>query len=87
MDGLDHGQDKAIVDLVQMEPLPEHAVGCEIRAHALIEFVGEQPADAADPRVRRFGENQVECPVVRCEVALRIVVLCNSTNSVRASLW
>ena len=70
----DHAQYECVIDFIEVQPLPEHAGGCEVAAHALVELVREQSTDAAHPGVRRLGENQVERRTRRREIALGIVV-------------
>ena len=74
VDRLDHAQHETVVDLVQVQPLSEDAVRREIGADALVELVGEEPAHAAHPRIRRLRQDEVELPVRRREVALGVVV-------------
>ena len=56
----DHAEHEAVVDLVQVQPLREHAVRREIRLDATVELRREQTGDARHPRIRRLRHDEVE---------------------------
>ena len=63
----------AVVQLVDVQPLPEHAVVGQVLADPAVELGGEEAGDAAHPGVRRLGHDEVEPTVCRGEVRLGVV--------------
>ena len=68
-----HGGDERGVDLVELEPLHEHAARVEVRPDAAVELAREKARHAAHPGVRRLGHDDVIAPRVRGEEAFRVV--------------
>ena len=70
----EHVEHERVVYLIEMQPLPEHALGREVGTHARVELVREEPGNAAHPGIRRLRENEIVALGTRSEVALRVVM-------------
>src|SRR6185369_7579154 len=57
--GLEHGQRKVVVELVELHPLDQQPVFGEIVARRAVELLREQARDTADPGVGRFRDDDV----------------------------
>ena len=64
MDGTDHAEHEPVVNLIEVQPLPEDTIRRQEGPHALVELVGEESADTAHPRIRRLTEDQIELPIL-----------------------
>jgi hypothetical protein len=64
----EHAHDQRVVQLVGVQPLAEDAALRQVPAHATVELGGEEPGHAADPRVRRLGQDEIVPPVLGSEV-------------------
>ena len=70
---LENRDDHAQVGFVDLQPLHEHPVGCQITGDLPVELVREQGGDSADPRVRWLRNDDVELLSGCCEERLGIV--------------
>ena len=68
-----HRCEQRRVDLVELEPLHQDAARVQVAANALVELAREQARDAAHPRIRRLGYQDVVAPVARGKEGLCIV--------------
>ena len=68
-----HLRRQLVIELVEMQPLAEDATVGEMGSHSTIKLRREQPGNAAHPRVRRLGEDEIESPAAGGEVGLRVV--------------
>ena len=69
----EHFRRERIVELIEVQPLPEDAAVSEVCAHAAIELGREQAGDAAHPGIRWLGEDEIEAATARGEVRFRVV--------------
>ena len=59
--------------LIELQPLTEHAVGRQARTHATIEVDGEKVVHTCDPRIARLGDHDAVLPRTVIEQRARVL--------------